>query len=56
MIEQGLSAKDWIAQICNAVGGRGGGKDGNAQATLEHVGTIDDAMKVAADFARLKLK
>lgn len=54
-LDKGLSAKDWIAQICNAVGGKGGGKDSNAQATLENASAIDEAVKVARKFAELKL-
>lgn len=54
-IQKGLSAKEWVAQVCTVAGGKGGGKEANAQATLEMPHVIEEAVKVAKEFAQLKL-
>jgi len=54
-VQKGLSAKDWIAEVCLVAGGKGGGKEANAQATLDMPHVIEKAVKVAEEFAQLKL-
>ena len=38
-------------QICSVIGGRGGGKDGQAQATGESAEKLDDAVALAEKLA-----
>jgi len=54
-VQKGLSAKEWINEVCGVAGGKGGGKEANAQATLEKPHVIEKAVKAAEDFAKLKL-
>lgn len=55
-VAQGLSAKDWIAEITTLIGGKGGGKDTNAQAVGDRPEKIADALEIARGFAQMKLK
>lgn len=51
----GLTAKAWIDQVVGVIDGKGGGKDVSAQATGSNPGTVLQAIKLATDFASLKL-
>ncbi|KAM9301837.1 alanine--tRNA ligase, cytoplasmic [Gastrophryne carolinensis] len=53
--ERGLKASEWVAQVSELMDGKGGGKDLSAQATGRNVGCLSEALKLAEDFARLKL-
>jgi len=44
-----------LVQIQGMLGGRGGGKPENAQATGSNVAAMSEAMSAAGDFARQKL-
>ncbi|KAL5022486.1 hypothetical protein ScPMuIL_001641 [Solemya velum] len=51
----GLSAKAWISEVVPIINGKGGGKDVSAQATGSNVDSLQEAMNIAATFAKLKL-
>ena len=51
----GLTAKAWIDQVVGVIDGKGGGKDVSAQATGSNPGAVSQAVKLATDFASLKL-
>uniref|UniRef100_A0A915I9H6 DHHA1 domain-containing protein n=1 Tax=Romanomermis culicivorax TaxID=13658 RepID=A0A915I9H6_ROMCU len=51
----GFTAKAWINELCQKMSGKGGGKETNAQATLDGIDNVEDALKIARDFAKLKL-
>jgi alanyl-tRNA synthetase len=50
-----LPAGEWVKAALEVLGGKGGGKPTNAQGMGPKVEAIDDAAKVAADLAALKL-
>lgn len=50
-----LRANEWIQYISKAINGKGGGKEETAQATGANPSSLEDAMKLANDFAKLKL-
>ncbi|XP_041375479.1 alanine--tRNA ligase, cytoplasmic-like [Gigantopelta aegis] len=51
----GLSAKDWVDQVVPIINGKGGGRELSAQATGSNVMGLDEAIKLATNFAQLKL-
>lgn len=53
--ENGLQAKSWVDQVTSVISGKGGGKDVSAQATGSNTKGLEEAMKIALDFAKLKL-
>lgn len=53
--EKGLLASEWVQSIVNIIAGKGGGKAESAQASGNNISGLDDAMKVAAQFADIKL-
>ncbi|KHJ45035.1 alanine--tRNA ligase [Trichuris suis] len=50
-----LNAKDWTSYLCSTFGGKSGGKDVNSQALLDEPSRLDDIVKAAEDFARLRI-
>lgn len=42
--------------MCEVVGGRGGGKDMQAQATGDRIDRVPEAVQLANDFAKMTLK
>ncbi|NXC21282.1 SYAC protein, partial [Corythaeola cristata] len=52
---KGLKANQWVQEVSALMDGKGGGKDVSAQATGKNVGCLRDALKLATDFARLRL-
>ncbi|KAI6182400.1 Alanine--tRNA ligase, mitochondrial [Aphelenchoides bicaudatus] len=56
LAEGGFKALDWINKVCEIADGRGGGKEQQANATCNSVGKIDDAVKIAREFASLSIK
>ncbi|XP_072013777.1 alanine--tRNA ligase, cytoplasmic-like [Amphiura filiformis] len=54
-IGKGLKANEWVKHVSDVMGGRGGGKDASAQATGDQVHAIDEAIKLATEFVKLKL-
>jgi alanyl-tRNA synthetase len=51
----GLTAKAWIDHVVPVIEGKGGGKDVTAQATGSKPQAVQEAIKLATDFASLKL-
>ncbi len=54
-VSKGLSAKEWVTKVCEVIGGKGGGKDTNAQATGDKIENISQAMELATSFAQMKI-
>ncbi|XP_068022711.1 alanine--tRNA ligase, cytoplasmic [Melanerpes formicivorus] len=52
---KGLKANQWVQEVSALMDGKGGGKDVSAQATGKNVGCLQEALRVATDFARLRL-
>uniref|UniRef100_A0A8C8SSQ0 Alanine--tRNA ligase n=1 Tax=Pelusios castaneus TaxID=367368 RepID=A0A8C8SSQ0_9SAUR len=52
---KGLKANQWVQEVSGLMDGRGGGKDVSAQATGKNVGCLEEALKLAIDFAKLHL-
>lgn len=54
-VSNGLNAVNWIGKVCDVIGGKGGGKEQQAQAVCEKIGLIDESISVANKFAELSL-
>lgn len=52
---KGLKANEWCGAVQGIVGGKGGGKPENAQASGNNPGALKQAMKIAIEFAEAKL-
>uniref|UniRef100_A0A7M4DVD4 Alanine--tRNA ligase n=1 Tax=Crocodylus porosus TaxID=8502 RepID=A0A7M4DVD4_CROPO len=52
---KGLKANQWVQEVSTLMDGKGGGKDVSAQATGKNVGCLQEALKLATDFAELHL-
>ncbi|KAM4614387.1 alanine--tRNA ligase, cytoplasmic [Discoglossus pictus] len=52
---KGLKANEWVQQVSDMMDGKGGGKETSAQATGRNVGCLSEALRLAQDFANLKL-
>lgn len=57
LIAKGLKANEWVADVCNALGGKGGGspKGDVAQGKGPNVAALNDALERAKKFAQSKL-
>lgn len=55
LIEKGLKASEWANVVCEKVGGKKGGKDDAAQGSGDKVDGLQDALKAAEEFAKLKI-
>ncbi|KAF9973394.1 Alanine--tRNA ligase [Actinomortierella ambigua] len=51
-----LKAGEWADEVVKAVGGKKGGKDDAAQGSGDRPEKIDEALKIAREFAQLKLQ
>ncbi|KHJ79540.1 hypothetical protein OESDEN_20811, partial [Oesophagostomum dentatum] len=51
LVDGGLKANAWVNEVCSILGGRGGGKDANAQATGENIDRLEEAVALARKFA-----
>ena len=51
MKETGLKANEWLSDVLDSVGGRGGGKPGNAQGQVPQCNDIDVVIAKAESFA-----
>jgi len=51
----GLKADEWVKQVSKKIGGKAGGKSQSAQGSGDNVAALKEAMKVACEFAKLKL-
>ena len=56
LVETGLKADEWIRVSLESVGGRGGGRPGNAQGQAPSVENIDDIVNASNAFANEKLE
>uniref|UniRef100_A0A8C9WGT0 alanine--tRNA ligase n=1 Tax=Scleropages formosus TaxID=113540 RepID=A0A8C9WGT0_SCLFO len=56
VVDKGLKASDWVQEVCPVLDGKGGGKDTSAQATGKNTQSIQEALKLAQDFASLRLQ
>ncbi|XP_063974984.1 alanine--tRNA ligase, cytoplasmic [Diachasmimorpha longicaudata] len=54
-VDKGLKANEWIQAISPLMGGKGGGKAESAQASGGNVNALEEALKVAREFAGMKL-
>ncbi|XP_067419565.1 alanine--tRNA ligase, cytoplasmic [Emydura macquarii macquarii] len=52
---KGLKANQWVQEVSGLMDGKGGGKDVSAQATGKNVGCLEEALKLATNFAKLHL-
>ncbi|VDO69077.1 unnamed protein product [Heligmosomoides polygyrus] len=52
LVDGGLKASLWVNEVCTVLGGRGGGKDANAQATGENIDRLEEAVELAKKFAQ----
>lgn len=55
IVERGLCANAWVKEVSEVIGGKGGGREESAQAIGTNVGSLDKALQVAHEFAKLKL-
>ena len=55
LVSKGLFADDWIKSVSTVIGGKGGGNRTSAQASGPHVGSLEEAVSLARDFARIKI-
>jgi len=55
IISKGLRACDWVQHVSGTINGKGGGKEETAQATGTNPKSLAEAMKLASEFAQLKL-
>lgn len=54
-VAKGLKASDWAGVVAEKVGGKKGGKDETAQGSGDKPDSIDEAIHVASEFAKLKI-
>ena len=55
MVSHGLKADEWVKAVSNVIGGKSGGKDVSAQASGPHIDRLQEAIRVAEEFAKMKL-
>ncbi|KAI8332267.1 alanyl-tRNA synthetase [Chlamydoabsidia padenii] len=53
--DYGFKASDWAGVVADKVGGKKGGKDDSAQGSGDNIAGLDDAVKMAQEFAKLKI-
>lgn len=56
LVDKGLLASEWAAVVADIVGGKKGGKADAAQGSGTVLDRIDDALKAAEQFARMKIE
>uniref|UniRef100_A0A914X5A0 alanine--tRNA ligase n=1 Tax=Plectus sambesii TaxID=2011161 RepID=A0A914X5A0_9BILA len=54
-IDSGLKATEWVNAVCELVGGKGGGKETQAQAVGNRPEAVDQALQLAREFAKTKI-
>lgn len=52
----GLRANEWVTKVCEVIGGKGGGKEQQAQAVCENIELLEKSIEVANEFAQLTLE
>lgn len=55
MKDKQLKANEWVQKVIAEANGKGGGKDTQAQATNCDAKQLDQCVKIAEEFALLKL-
>ncbi len=55
LCESGLTASDWVKVVAPVVGGKAGGSKVSAQATGSLLNKVQEAVKVAREFANSKI-
>ncbi|XP_065300214.1 alanine--tRNA ligase, cytoplasmic [Dermacentor albipictus] len=55
IVARGLTANAWVKEVSEVIGGKGGGREESAQAIGNNVGSLEKALQVANEFAKLKL-
>ncbi|CAH0726665.1 unnamed protein product, partial [Brenthis ino] len=55
LIDRGLLASEWVQAIVPIIGGKGGGKSESAQASGNKPEALNEAIKIARDFALSKI-
>lgn len=55
LVAKGLKASDWAGLVAEKVGGKKGGKDEAAQGSGDKIDGLNDALKAAEEFAKLKI-
>ncbi len=55
LVEKGLKAGDWVREAAKVTGGGGGGRAQMAQAGGKDASKVDEALKVAREFAQKRL-
>jgi alanyl-tRNA synthetase len=53
--DHGFKASDWAGVVADKVGGKKGGKDDSAQGSGDNIAGLDEAVKMAQEFAKLKI-
>ncbi|SAM04223.1 hypothetical protein [Absidia glauca] len=53
--DYGFKASDWAGVVADKVGGKKGGKDDSAQGSGDNIAGLDEAVKMAQEFAKLKI-
>jgi len=55
LTEKGLKASEWAKTVSETVGGKSGGKDDSAQGSGTNIDKLDEAIRVAEQFAKLQV-
>lgn len=55
VVTDGFGADKWVQQVVPLINGKGGGKDLAAQATGTNPQSLNKALEVATEFAKLNL-
>ena len=53
--DRGLLANEWVQNISEVMGGKGGGSKGSARCTGVNVDALTEAISMAEKFAKMKL-
>lgn len=56
LISSGLKANEWVQAVSPTLGGKGGGKEMSAQASGPHYEALNEALQLAKEFAKLKMR
>lgn len=55
LVGTGLKANSWIDEVKSVLGGKGGGKEGNANLTGDDASQLDKAVELARQFAKISV-
>ncbi|XP_036325535.1 alanine--tRNA ligase, cytoplasmic [Rhagoletis pomonella] len=54
-VDKGLKANEWVQQLSEIIGGKGGGKAESAQASGSRYENVDEVIRTATEFAKNKI-